>query len=181
MKKQTLVTSLSRTALEVTPSNLSFDVIIVGSGFTGLRIASNLVVDGRKIRSSDDDNDNDASIGRDQRWLSIAVLDTRGRVGGRTCSGALAINSNTSDNSRNNHIHNVSTGGTWIGRTHTRMLQLVKDVGMNVEKQYFPSSPHQNSNKDETNKFSRLVSLLSFLKSIIPSNIFFEKLDMNII
>ena len=168
---------MSRTAMEVTPSNLSFDVIIVGSGFTGLRIASNLVVDGRKIRSSDDDNDNDASIGRDQRWLSIAVLDTRGRVGGRTCSGALAINSNTSDNSRNNHIHNVSTGGTWIGRTHTRMLQLVKDVGMDVEKQYFPSSPHQNSNKEETNKFSRLVSLLSYEPHPLTVNEYHE-MDM---
>jgi len=57
------------------------------------------------------------------------------------------------------------------------MLQLVKDVGMNVEKQYFPSSPHQNSNKDETNKFSRLVSLLSYEPHPLTVNEYHESRD----
>lgn len=74
------------------------DVIVVGAGLAGLSAATALVAEGR----------------------SVAVLEARDRVGGRTLNGAL------SDGQW------VELGGQWIGPTQDRMYALAAELGLEV-------------------------------------------------
>lgn len=118
---------------------LSFDVIIVGGGLAGLRIADNL--------SSLD--------------LSVALVEARSVHGGRVRAGTVrrrAVDVVDDDGIVGEALGEASVGGTWIGQGHTRMLDLARDVGMGVERQYFPPPSAEGG----MGSLSRLVSLLSY-------------------
>jgi monoamine oxidase len=116
----------------------SFDEIVVGSGLAGLRIASNL--------SSQD--------------LSVALIEARPVHGGRVRAETVrrrAVDVDVDDDDIGEALGEASVGGTWIGQRHTRMLELARDVGMGVERQYFPPPAGGGGGS-----LSRLVSLLSY-------------------
>lgn len=72
------------------------DVVVVGAGLAGLTAARTLTAAGK----------------------SVAVLEARDRVGGRT-EGALLANGAA-----------VELGGQWIGPTHTQLLALIQELGL---------------------------------------------------
>ncbi|HET6230618.1 MAG TPA: FAD-dependent oxidoreductase [Longimicrobiaceae bacterium] len=78
------------------------DVCVVGAGFAGLAAARHLVSEGR----------------------TVAVLEARGRVGGRVWGKTLGDGTT------------VSVGGTWLGKDQARMFDLVGKVGLGVYPQY---------------------------------------------
>lgn len=71
------------------------DVVVIGAGLAGLSAARKLVEAGR----------------------TVAVLEARDRVGGRTHGGVLegAL---------------IDLGGTWLGEGHTQMYALVEQLGL---------------------------------------------------
>jgi len=73
-----------------------FDVVVVGAGLAGLCAARRL----------------------SQARLSVAVLEARDRVGGRTWSRALADGTV------------LDLGGQWIGPMQTRVLALARELGV---------------------------------------------------
>lgn len=71
------------------------DVVVVGAGFAGLRAAQRITKAGR----------------------SVAVLEARDRVGGRTCPGEIAGRT-------------IDLGGMWLGPTQRRLDALTRELGM---------------------------------------------------
>jgi len=80
----------------------SADVVVVGAGLAGLAAA-------RRLR---------------RRGKSVAVLEARDRVGGRTL------------NRRVGRGRVVEIGGQWVGPTQDRILRLIKDLGLETFKTY---------------------------------------------
>lgn len=78
-----------------TPAAKTVDVVIVGAGFSGLAAARQLTKAGK----------------------SVAVLEARDRVGGRTKPGQIAG-------------HTVDLGGMWVGPTQERLLALGEEFGV---------------------------------------------------
>jgi monoamine oxidase len=78
------------------------DVVVVGAGLAGLAAARRLKRNGR----------------------SVAVLEARDRVGGRTLNHRLG------------HGKVVEIGGQWVGPTQNRILKLIKDLGLKTFKTY---------------------------------------------
>lgn len=92
-------TKLGRTLLER-------DVVVVGAGPAGLMAARTLKAKG----------------------LSVAVLEARDRVGGRTWNGLAQ------DAHGTNHF--IELGGQWISPDQTRLLALVKELGLKTFSRY---------------------------------------------
>jgi monoamine oxidase len=78
------------------------DVVVVGAGLAGLSAARRLKRGG----------------------ASVAVLEARDRVGGRTLNRELG------------HGEVVEIGGQWVGPTQNRVLKLIKDLGLSTFKTY---------------------------------------------
>ncbi len=78
------------------PPSRRVDVVVVGAGLAGLSAARALVRRGR----------------------SVAVLEARGRVGGRTLNAQLG------------HGHVVEIGGQWIGPTQDHLDALARELGV---------------------------------------------------
>jgi monoamine oxidase len=78
------------------------DVVVVGAGLAGLAAA-------RRLK---------------RRGASVAVLEARDRVGGRTLNHELG------------HGEVVEIGGQWVGPTQNRVLKLIKDLGLSTFKTY---------------------------------------------
>ena len=123
---------------------MSFDVSIVGGGLAGMHIAGNLsLLD-----------------------LSVALVEARHVYGGRVRVGTIrreVVGDGCDYGDDGGTMGEASLGGTWIGKTHSRMLDLLRAVGMDVEKPYFPP-PCKGEKEREWGggSFSRLVSLLSY-------------------
>eukprot|EP00039_Didymoeca_costata_P032986 m.40221 g.40221 ORF g.40221 m.40221 type:complete len:469 (+) comp9637_c0_seq2:101-1507(+) len=91
--------------------------------------------------------------------VSLLVLEGRERVGGRTNTVAL----------EKGHI--VDAGGQWIGPTHHRLLELVREINGELEEQYYPETytsrltevigyPLQPLTTQEANDVSRYIDLI---------------------
>lgn len=80
--------------------SIEADFCVVGGGFAGLAAARQLRADG----------------------ASVAVLEARDRVGGRTWNREVGG-------------IEVSTGGTWLGQGQDRLFQLCRDYGMQTYEQ----------------------------------------------
>src|SRR5690625_7535962 len=59
---------------------------------------------------------------------SVAVVEARNRVGGRTWNGRVA------DASGNEHF--IEIGGQWISPDQTRLISLVDELGLDTFKRY---------------------------------------------
>ncbi|CAG5867239.1 unnamed protein product [Menidia menidia] len=84
-----------------------WDVIIVGAGISGLSAAHLL----RK---------------RDAK-LRILILEAKDRVGGRTVSAEIPAA---------NGVDRWDFGGQWVGSTQTHVLELIKELGLEIYPQY---------------------------------------------
>ncbi len=84
------------------PSRQEVDVVVVGAGLAGLTAASELVAAGH----------------------SVAVLEARDRVGGRTLNHPLG------------HGKIVEVGGQWVGPGQDRVLARIKRLGLKTFKTY---------------------------------------------
>ncbi|NUL45819.1 NAD(P)/FAD-dependent oxidoreductase [Cellulosimicrobium funkei] len=82
------------------------DVVIIGAGPAGLMAARTLRASGR----------------------SVAVLEARGRVGGRTWNGRVT------DNSGREHF--IEIGGQWISPDQDRLIELVDELGLETFSRY---------------------------------------------
>jgi monoamine oxidase len=78
------------------------DVVVVGAGIAGLTTARELVKQGR----------------------SVAVLEARDRVGGRTLNHPLP------------HGQVVEIGGQWVGPHQHHVIRLIRDLGLKTFKTY---------------------------------------------
>src|SRR3954469_663676 len=78
------------------------DVVVVGAGLAGLTAA-------RRLRAA---------------GHSVAVLEARDRVGGRTLNASIGGG------------EVVEMGGQWVGPTQDRLLALAKEVGVGTFDQY---------------------------------------------
>ncbi|WP_115685622.1 flavin monoamine oxidase family protein [Corynebacterium senegalense] len=85
---------------------LERDVVIVGAGPAGLTAARTLK----------------------KKGLSVAVLEARDRVGGRTWSGKVADD--------NGVEHFIELGGQWISPDQTRLTELVEELGLTTFQRY---------------------------------------------
>lgn len=86
--------------------HLERDVVIVGAGPAGLMAARTLKKQG----------------------LSVAVLEARGRVGGRTWNGKVT--------DENGGEHFIEIGGQWISPDQTRLSSLVEELGLTTFSRY---------------------------------------------
>jgi monoamine oxidase len=96
------VSSVSGTAAASAARRHRVDVVVVGAGLAGLSAA-------RRLR---------------RHGKSVAVLEARDRVGGRTL------------NHRVGRGEVVEIGGQWVGPTQNRVLKLIKDLGLKTFKTY---------------------------------------------
>lgn len=85
---------------------LERDVVIVGAGPAGLTAARTLK----------------------KKGLSVAVLEARDRVGGRTWNGKVR------DGEGNEHF--IELGGQWISPDQTRLTELVEELGLTTFQRY---------------------------------------------
>ena len=83
------------------PASPRVDVVIVGAGLAGLMAARSLESAGR----------------------SVAVIEARNRVGGRTLS-------------QSSGGATLDLGGTWVGPQQTRMLSLIDELGLETQQQW---------------------------------------------
>ncbi len=83
-------------------SGRDVDVVVVGAGIAGLYAAREIARAGR----------------------SVAVLEARGRVGGRTLNHPLGRG------------HIVEIGGQWVGPQQKRILKLISELGLETFKTY---------------------------------------------
>lgn len=82
------------------------DVVVIGAGPAGLMAAYTLKKAGK----------------------SVAVVEARDRVGGRTWSGKVK------DTSGNEHL--IEIGGQWISPDQTRLINLVEELGLKTFSRY---------------------------------------------
>ncbi|SER62231.1 flavin monoamine oxidase family protein [Corynebacterium cystitidis] len=87
-------------------TTLDRDVVVVGAGPSGLMTARTLK----------------------KRGLSVAVLEARDRVGGRTWNG------NVVDEAGNKHF--IEIGGQWISPDQTRLIDLIDELGLETFSRY---------------------------------------------
>lgn len=87
-------------------TTISRDVVIIGAGPAGLMAAYTLKKAG----------------------LSVAVLEARERVGGRTWNGVVADAEGTE--------HFIEIGGQWISPDQTRLSALVEELGLETFQRY---------------------------------------------
>ncbi|MBG9328178.1 FAD-dependent oxidoreductase [Corynebacterium belfantii] len=85
---------------------LKRDVVIVGAGPAGLMAA-------RTAK---------------KKGLSVAVLEARNRVGGRTWNGKVADDKGVE--------HFIEIGGQWISPDQTRLTELVRELGLTIFPRY---------------------------------------------
>jgi monoamine oxidase len=64
----------------------------------------------------------------------IALIEARNRAGGRSCTVSECIDGSSS-------YYSVDLGGQWLGKTHTEMLSLCHEFGLELEEQVFPPPP----------------------------------------
>lgn len=91
---------------EASRPTLERDVVVIGAGPAGLMAAYTLKKAGR----------------------TVAVLEARNRVGGRTWSGKVQ------DDSGNEHF--IEIGGQWISPDQTRLIALVDELGLDTFSRY---------------------------------------------
>ncbi|GAA2031485.1 NAD(P)/FAD-dependent oxidoreductase [Yaniella flava] len=96
------------TAFETSPARptLERDVVVIGAGPAGLMAAYTLKKAGK----------------------SVAVIEARQRVGGRTWNGAVRDINGTE--------HFIEIGGQWISPDQTRLISLVDELGLKTFKRY---------------------------------------------
>ncbi|WP_407650003.1 flavin monoamine oxidase family protein [Enteractinococcus fodinae] len=93
------------TSAENTPL-IERDVVVIGAGPAGLMAAYTLKKAGK----------------------SVAVLEARNRVGGRTWSGKVQDD--------RGHEHFIEIGGQWISPDQTRLIELVEELGLATFSRY---------------------------------------------
>ena len=92
-----------------------FDTLIIGAGLSGAVAFDTLAA------TAEDDS-------------SILLVEARSdRCGGRSCTECIFVNGCECP---------VDTGGQWLGRCQTKMMELVHELGLQVLEQSFPPSSY---------------------------------------
>ncbi|KAI1697563.1 NAD(P)-binding rossmann-like domain-containing protein [Ditylenchus destructor] len=92
-------------------NKIECDVLVVGAGISGLVAA-------REI----------SKLSKD---LRVLVLEAKSRVGGRTLSVDLKVH-----NKNGPAVAKFDIGGQWVGLTQTHILDLIKELGLDIYPQY---------------------------------------------
>eukprot|EP00977_Amphora_coffeiformis_P020752 scaffold8460_cov166-Amphora_coffeaeformis.AAC.7 len=80
----------------------------------------------------------------------LLILEARpDRCGGRSCTESIRLLDTDTDSATNKKNNGdltakefmVDTGGQWLGRCQTKMMELVHTLGLELEEQFFPPAP----------------------------------------
>ena len=97
--------------------DIIIDIIIIGGGISGAYCFREL---SKSLSES-----------------SVYLFEARDRFGGRTCTSNVIID--------DGDTFQVDVGGQWLGVKHTLMLDLCKEMSLELEEQAFPSSSSSSS------------------------------------
>jgi monoamine oxidase len=93
------------------------DTLILGAGLSGLSTALNLVEKCKHV-------------------LRVIIIEARDRVGGRTMTARIDIEPAPGFVG----VPSVDLGGQWVGPKQARVLRLVKEFGLTLVEQEYPST-----------------------------------------